>query len=168
MNGGGRTDALTCAVDIYATILDALDVKDNPAPHGKSVLPVLSGEGRGRDFTYWGTFGAGICCTDGDYVLLQGPDGEAPLYSYSAMMQSPCPEAQSGKYIHGVDCPVWKIPLSGRFSFPSIMYKKDDPLFAEKNIINEHSEIAERLRKRLRDQLTQDGCPPEQFDRLGL
>jgi hypothetical protein len=83
-------------------------------------------------------------------------------------MHAPRPEAQSGKFIPGVDCPVWRIPLSCGFNFPSILYKRDAPLFAEPNIIDSEPDQAERLRGILKERITEDGCPPEQFDRLEL
>lgn len=168
MNGGKRIDAMTCSCDMYATVLDALGAKNINPVHSRSILPLLSGESNGRDFAYWGTFGEGICCTDGEYVLLQGGNCDAPLYSYSAVMSNPCPEAESGKFIKGVDSPVWQIPVQSQFNFPSILFRRDAPLFREENIITGHPEVAERLWKRLREQLSVDGCPTEQYDRLGL
>jgi hypothetical protein len=51
---------------------------------------------------------------------------------------------------------------------PSIFYRRDEPLFDEKNIIDDHPKDAAVLRKRLKAKITEDGCPPEQFERLGL
>ncbi|MDO8683102.1 MAG: sulfatase [Armatimonadota bacterium] len=166
--GGRRVDQMTTAVDIYPTILEALGADSSVSPHGRSILPILAGQGTGREFHYWGMYGYGICCTDGEHILLQGSNSEAPLYWYSAMMRTPFSDCESGKFIPGVDCPVWRIPMKFPFDFPSILCRRDDPLFKEKNIIAERPDIAARLRKRLRTQLEVDGCPPEQYDRLGL
>jgi len=165
MNGGARTDAITCTVDMYATVLDALGSKADTV-HSRSILPILAGESQGRDFAYWGTFGEGICCTDGKHCLSQGANTDAPLYWYSALGGSS--DAVAGKYVKGVDCPVWRIPRASSFDFPSILYRRDDPIFRETNVIDQQPAVAERLRKRLKDQLEEDGCPPEQYDRLGL
>jgi hypothetical protein len=67
-----------------------------------------------------------------------------------------------------VDWPVWRIPRGAFFDFPSILCKRDAPLFNEENIIDREPDIASSLRKRLRERITEDGCPPEQFARLGL
>lgn len=167
MNGGKRIDALTTAVDMYPTILDALSAKDIASPHGRSILPLLAGGEATRDFTYWGTFGEGICCTDGEYVLSQGANSESPLYWYSAHSDG-SPDAEAGKFIPGVETPVWRLPRKSHFDFPSILYCRDAPLFAEPNLIDDSPGIAANLRRRLREILTTDGCPPEQLDRLGL
>jgi arylsulfatase A-like enzyme len=168
MNGGARSEAMTCTVDMYATVLDALGAGNAESVHSRSILPILAGESHGRDFAYWGTYGEGICCTDGEHVLSQGANSSAPLNLYTAVMPNNSPDAVSGKFIEGVDCPVWRIPVTSRFDFPSILYRRDDQIFKETNIIDQSPEIADRLRRRLRDQLAVDGCPPEQYDRLGL
>ncbi len=165
--GGRRIDALTTAVDIYPTVLEALGSKDIHSPHGRSILPIMAGEKPQRDLTYWGTFGAGICCTDGEHVLAQGANSGAPLYWYSCRSNG-SPDAEAGKFIPGVDCPVWRLPMRSAFDFPSILYRRDAPLFSEPNIIDSEPEVVAALRRRLKEAITTDGCPPEQFDRLGL
>lgn len=164
--GGRQIDALTTAVDLYPTVLEALGAREVDSPHGRSILPLLRGEESGRDFTYWGTFGRGVCCSDGEYVLMQGACPGAPLYSYSAVHSGP--DAEAGKFIPGVDWPVWRVPRPSTFGFPSILFRWDDPLFAERNIIDQRPDVAGRLRARMRQALEVDGCPVEQFERLGL
>ena len=168
LNGGHRIDACTTAVDLYPTVLEELGARDISCQHGQSILPLLRGEKSDRDFTYWGDYGKGICCTDGEYVLLQGSKAGAPLYWYSALMDGSCADAQVGKFIPGVDCPVWRIPRQSVFGLQSILHRHDDPLFNERNIIEERPEIADKLRRRLKEVIARDGCPPEQFDRLRL
>ena len=169
MNGGKRVDALTCTVDIYATVLDLLGAKDARGPHSRSLKPLLSGETTHRDLAYWGTFGEGICCTDGRHVLSQGANTNAPLYAYSSLLSNVrIGEPTAGRFIPGVDAPVWRMPRDAHFDFPSILYRRDASLFNEENIIDREPEIASNLRKRLKERITEDGCPPEQFDRLAL
>ncbi|MHB1455678.1 MAG: sulfatase [Armatimonadota bacterium] len=168
MNGGKSIDALTCTVDIYNTVLEAIGSGTVNDVHSRSVLPLMAGEKQTRDLTYWGTFGEGICCTDGEDVLLQGCNSGAPLNQYSSVMNWPCSEAKAGKFIPGVDCQGWQIPINYRHDFPSILYKRNSPLFRESNIIGTQPDIAAGLRRRLKERITEDGCPSEQFDRLGL
>ena len=168
MNGGKRIDEFTTAVDLYPTVLEELGAKDTSCPHGQSILPLLRAEKWDRDFIYWGDYGKGICCTDGEHVLLQGSKAGAPLYWYSALMDDSCADAETGKFIPGVDCPVWRIPRQAVFELESILHRRNDPLFDERNIIDEHPEIADNLRKRLKERIVQDGCPPEQLTRLRL
>jgi hypothetical protein len=78
------------------------------------------------------------------------------------------PDSEAGKFIPGVDCQVWRDTRQSGLNLPSILYKRDDPLFNEKNIIADRPDIADAMRKRLRDMISVDGCPPEQYDRLGL
>lgn len=158
--------AMTTAVDLYSTLLESCGANDISSPHGQSILPILRGENKGRDFHYWGSFSQGICCTDGEHVLLQGADGSKPLYHYSAVHGRP--DAVAGKFIPGVDWPVWRMETSGGLGMPSILYRKNDPLFNETNIIGEHLDIADAMRRRLHDIVETDGCPPEQFERLGI
>lgn len=165
-NDGRREDAMTTAVDLYATLLEACGCEDVSSPHGRSIMPILKKNGRGRDFHYWGSFSQGICCTDGEWVLLQGADGSKPLYSYSAVYGRP--DAESGKFMPGVDWPLWRMEQKVKLDMPSILYRKDDPLFREKNVIAECPDVADRLRRKLREAVSEDGCPPEQFERLGI
>jgi arylsulfatase A-like enzyme len=166
MNGGKRIDSITCSVDLYDTVLQAVGCRDIQPVNSRSILPLLAGASPSRDFAYWGTYGEGICCTDGEYVLLQGANSESPLFFYSEAMSAP--EAECGRFIPGVDWPVWRFSRESRFDFPSILYRRDDPLFAERNIIDEKPDTAERMRRHLRERITEDGCPSEQLDRLGL
>ncbi len=168
MNGGKRIDALTCAVDTYSTVLDALGSESPSGPHGRSILPLLAGKNGHREVAYWGTFGAGICCTDGEWALSQGACKDAPLYWYSATMRGADADAEAGKFIPGVECPVWRQPLPAQFEMKSIFYRRDDTIFKEQNVIDEQPEAVAAMRAKLKDRITQDGCPPEQFERLQL
>lgn len=167
LNGGKQVDGMTCTVDMYSTVLDGLGSKSPAGPHSRSILPLLAGGKKHRDLAYWGTFGEGICCTDGEYVLSQGAKKGGTLYSYSATLRGNQADG-ANKFIPGVDCPVWQQHMAPHFEMPSILYRRHDPLFNEQNIITEKPDIAAQLRGKLRAKLTQDGCPPEQFDRLGL
>jgi arylsulfatase A-like enzyme len=163
-----QVDDMTSTVDIYATVLDAMKASNGSVPHSRSLMPLLAGQKGTRDMPYWGTFGGGICCTDGQHVLAQGSNSVIPLYEYTAVMRSPCPDAEAGKFIPGVDCPVWKMPAGHGYDFPSLLYERNAPLFNEANLISERPQVAARLRKRLREWMTEDGCPVEQLERLGL
>ena len=46
---------------------------------------MLAGDG-GRDALIYGTFGQGMCCTDGEWTLILPPDRELPLFAYSTMV----------------------------------------------------------------------------------
>jgi len=168
MHGGKKIDELTCTCDLYATVLEALGAEVSEHTHSRSIMPLLNGEKSRHELTYWGTFGQGICCTDGEYVLLQGYDCSVPYFWYSALMDKGG-KGEVGNFIPGVDSLVWKLPRgSSSYKFPSILYRRDDPLFAERNIIDERPDIAASMRKRLKELITRDGCPPEQIDRLML
>ncbi len=168
MSGGKKIDEFTTAVDIYPTVLEELGGSDTSCPHGRSILPLLRGERWEPQMHYWGDFGTGICCTDGEYVLHQGADGSAPLYRYSTYLRDADCEAVAGKFIPGVDCPVWRTAVPWQLDFPSILHRFDDPLFEERNMIDDRTDIADKMRKRLTERITQDGCPPEQLARLRL
>ncbi len=171
---GARTSqALTSTVDLYATILDLAGATGVEAAHSRSFVPVIRGEtDHFRDAVLYGNFGTGACCTDGEHVLMQGYDNEAsPLYMYSGRLVRPGrtdEEITAGRYIPDVPYPVWRIPLAGWGKEGSILVSRSDPVGEEENRIESDPDLAKRMRDLLVSLLEEEGCPPEQFDRLGL
>lgn len=176
--GEGRAvTGLTSTVDLFASLLE-LGGTSAPAPtHSRSFVPMLR-SGDGRDAVIYGTFGQGMCCTDGEWTLILPPDREMPLYAYSTMMPTTLAgdiPAEHGYFIPGVKLPQWKIPVSpdspgdrrALDSEPLLYHRSEDPL-QQRNVIAEHPEQAARMRALMRDTLAGYGAPTELFARLRL
>jgi hypothetical protein len=171
--GSRVIDTFTSTVDIYSTILDILDVPHSIPEHSRSMLPLLDGsQSKIREAVLYGIFGKGPCCTDGEYCLFQGFDNlHHPLYSYTGRMTNAsklAEQATSGFFIPNVPVPVWKIPISNGQQSPSMLVAKTDPIGQEKNLIAQEPGIAKRMRELLVELMKEEGCPPEQFARVGL
>ncbi len=122
---GTRIPALTSAVDVYATVLDAMGSTPPAAPHSRSLLPLILGRSTTvRDWALFGYFGGPINVTDGRYTYHRAPDPSQPLYLYSTMYMNPnnwfspvkIPErAECGRFLPYTDALVWKYPAPGGY-----------------------------------------------------
>jgi len=174
-----RISGLTSAVDVYPTLLDAMEI-DPPASHGRSLLPLITGErdpSTHRDYAIYGYFGAGINITDGEYTYLHPPaDPEVSLYRYQTNYagskyggSDPTPGEVEPASVPYADLPVWRV------SEESYLQNEDPLLFnvAEdpqqtKNLIETHPDEHHRLRDLTRRAMDELSSPEEQYDRLGL
>jgi arylsulfatase A-like enzyme len=79
----GECDALTTSVDLFATIADLFGVTENvrQRTHGRSLLPLLSGEAKEvRDWLLTGVWGREVCLVDKTRKYCCAPAGaNAPL-----------------------------------------------------------------------------------------
>ena len=172
--------SLTATVDLFATILDLAGIKGAAAPHSRSFLPLLSGESSGdHESLIYGTFGQGVCLTDGEWTLFKSPERLSgdPLFAYStkwfrSLLAKEIGEpVASGKFVPGVEVPQWKFPVEMRMrprTTENFLYNRLDDPGQTKNLWNSNSPERGRLLTRLREMLDDEGCPPEQFERLGL
>lgn len=178
--GDGRAKhQLTSTVDLFATILNASGASHQTGPHSKSLLPVLEEpDVHPRQALLYGSFGQGVCCTDGGWTLFKGPKTN-DIYSYSSLIfdsliadTRSAPVAE-GRYIPGVTYPQWKTPV--RFPLTSQAVTTDDHLFhrAEDpdqlhDVWDSEPEQRARMLDLMRSLIEEEGAPPEQFVRLGL
>lgn len=169
LKGSFRTEALTTAVDIYATILDILGGNKDLAPHGCSLMPLIRQENDvHREAVVYGEFGAGATITNSKYTYHANWDRNAEINSYTALMLWPSPEADGGRFIPGVDCPVWKIPVKSHTKLPELIFdRKDDPL-QEHDISAVNKAAVSEMRSILKEIMDREGVPPEQYKRLRL
>ena len=179
---GSETRAITSTVDLNPTIIDAMGAHDYQAPHGRSFLRAVMGETTShRDSVLYGMFGFGAAVTDGETVLIQGYDNRHPLNMYSTRiprMSNPAlrdaeylSQIESGHFIPGVPLPQWKIPIVRNSHFtqaPSVLYRRDDLLFHERNLYESDLPLKQRMQDLMREVMAQEGAPPEQYVRLGL
>ena len=175
---GQAASQLTSTVDLYATILAAANVP-NAAPHSRSLLPVLAGSGVSfREAILYGTFGQGICCSDGDWTLLKAPDNDR-LYSYSTSIfdsltaNTLTTPVDHGYFQGGISYPQWKSPVrfplrSQSHSDESFLFNRRDDPQQTRNLWTDDLRQRSRMLELMRSLLDDEGSPPEQYERFGL
>ena len=174
--GGDSTSVLTSTVDLHATLLDAAGSQHQP-PHGYSLLPVLNDtEHQLRNALLYGTFGQGVCCTDGNWTLFKSPvEDNRPLYAYSSMILDSLtvdtvhdPE-DCGYYIDGVSLKQWKIPVTvTSLSKENYLFNRNADPGQTHNLWDIEETERARMLGMLRRLLEREGTPKEQYQRLGL
>ena len=176
----GSIQSLTATVDLFSTILDIAGAPSSSAPHSMSLLPLLAGKTeRIHESLLYGTFGQGVCLTDGEWTLFKSPDRltGSPLFAYSTqwykslLARSIGEPVESGRFIPGVDAPQWKFPVEMLMrprTTENFLYNRLEDPRQRTNLWASHAPERARLLKRLREMLDAEGCPPEQYTRLGL
>lgn len=176
---GGRIDALTSAVDLYATVLEALGVDPPATVHSRSLLPLLRGErDTHRDWALYGYWGSTVNVTDGRHTYLRPCRDDLPASCYSTMMMNPYgwftpPKvqhaAEAGRFLPYTDAPVWRYPdkSSTRHDAPLLFDRHNDP-GQTANLAGQGLPDEARLRDLLVEALRQIAAPAEQYQRLGL
>ncbi|KAA0019640.1 sulfatase [Salinicola corii] len=183
---GQRVESLTQTVDLFATLLDLAGLPcPASAPHSRSFLPsVVDSENTGREAILYGTFGQGICITDGEWTLFRSPAAGKPLHAYSSFIARPLlvdnpvdgrvgkmPEPPSGQgYFDGsIPYPLWQIPVQvdPRSHEHFLFNRRKDPAQHD-NLWQRQPETRDRLLEKLRGMMCEEGAPDEQFDRLQL
>lgn len=168
--------ALSTTVDLFATTLEIAGITA-PKTHSKSLVPLLLGNTDSvREAHIYGTFGQGVCCTDGVSSIFKSPSPENnPLFAYSCSIFDSLtvdtihrPEAQ-GFFIEGIDLPQWQIPIevTPLTSENFLFNRKDDPQQVS-NLWETEPEERKRMLELMGDLIAQEGAPEEQWQRLGL
>jgi hypothetical protein len=82
---GATCDALTTAVDLHATLADVFGVSVQHRTHGRSLVPLLTGEATAvREWAIGGVFGNWVQVTDGRRKYARAPEGDnLPLSMFS-------------------------------------------------------------------------------------
>jgi arylsulfatase A-like enzyme len=176
---GERVDALTSAVDLYATVLDAADVPgaDRDDRHSRSLRPLLRGEvDTHRDWALYGYWGSSVNVTDGTHTYLHpcDPEVDAAVHSTTQMdaygwFTPPEPKDAEVGSVPYADRPVW------RFEAPSHA-RQDDPMLFDvgadpgqrTDLAADRSEAVERMRGLLEAVLGELDAPAGQYERLAL
>lgn len=177
---GETVSALTSAVDLYATILEALGVEVPPFVHSRSLLPLLDGRRSSiRDWALYGYWGSSVNVTDGRYTYFHPtePESEAGLYSTMVMNRypdvlyppEPDPEAEAGQFLPYADAPVWrrKCATHSRHESPMLFDRVTDP-GQTTDLAGEDDPAEDRMRALLVDALEELKAPSETYDRLSL
>ena len=186
----GTCNALTTSVDLFATLADLFGVEARQRTHGKSLLPLLSGEAKSvRDWLLTGVWGREVHYIDGTHKYARAPsDGNAPLAMLSNRWSTmpthvltreqelPLPDDRAFlDRMPGSDVPVihqpWDesdaIPFWARAKFTGnhLFNLSEDPE-EERNLAGgaKEKELADALEAALREL----EAPEAQFTRLGL
>jgi len=167
-----RADAVTSAVDIYATLLGSMGIERPGYTHSRSLIPLVRGETEThRGAALYGYFGADACITDGQYTYLHPGDADGPVYVYSTMqLRGNTPTEAEPATLPYSDHPVWRIPHgTGRRQAdePLLFDTAEDP-GQTRNLAEERPDEADRMRGLLADALDERSAPPEVRERLGL
>lgn len=174
-----RVDALTSAVDLNATILDALETDAGGGPHSRSFAPLLRGEtDEHRDWALYGYWVSSVNVTDGRYVYMHPCDPSVDVECHSTSMmnaygyftpEEPKPDAEAGTFPPYTDTPVWTFSDSSytQNEEPLLFDRERDPI-QERNLIDAKPEVAERMRELLETALDELAAPARQYERLRL
>lgn len=171
-----NVSALTSTVDVFATVLDICGIADPGSPHSRSLLPLLNGvDDNSRRGVVYGTFGEGVCVTDGEWTLFKSPERQEGLNLYSSsiyrslVMKGLSRPIDSGHFIPDVELSQWKIPVDvvPRTREDFLFHREHDPKQNE-NVWFEEAEQRERMLALLEALIDEEGAPAEQWSRLGL
>ena len=190
---GGRVDAITQTVDVYATVLDLLGVPLEPRDgvHSRSFAPVLRGEtGAHREHALYGYANLRVGVTTGDdLTLLRDHDpGAAPAHWYTMQVehmnhrsasarerrQFDFPDLEAGRFIPGEVTPVWRMRAeSGDVRTmsaprPDLLFDNRADPGQERNLAKDRPEHVRRLEGVLREHMRALRVPEEQYARLRL
>jgi arylsulfatase A-like enzyme len=184
--GGKTSGQLACAVDLNATVLDALEVEEDPRCHGQSLVPVLRGESQAepRQDVLYGWWGKGFYWTDGRYLLCKAPEQKGPLYQYGTDLGEKFvglkntyfdryAGAETGRFMPHTDRPVYRVPSDGmaystrNADFDALFDLAADP-DCRHNLYNSASDVTEQYLRRLVAAMQWLEVPSEHYVRLGL
>jgi arylsulfatase A-like enzyme len=185
-------DALTQTVDLYATVLELLDV---PIPttsniHSRSFAPVLLGvRDTHRDYVVYGYNNQAIGVTTGKWTLLRDHDGHLAVpYVYTHQVDQVLnrslwmrkerpqryPQLEAGYFLPGVDMPVWKTPTSvhhprvPRTARPDLLFNNTVDPDQEQNVALDRADVVSRLATIVQQHTEAMGVPVEQRRRLRI
>jgi hypothetical protein len=137
-----------------------------------------------RDAILYGTFGQGVCATDGAWTILKAPEPDKPLYLYSTaifrplivdnpvdgrLAKAPNKPVDQGYFDPTVDLPMWKIPIriDPRTKENFLFNRANDPE-QDVNLWDTDPGERDRMMRLVRTLMDDEGYPPEQLARLGL
>ena len=194
---GGRVTQLAQMMDLQPTVLEAMGVEAPEGIHGRSLLPLVSGDGRqeGRALAVFGAFGGSVYATDGHWVFVKRPTSAgAPLnwYTLSNFNQWQFGEGQdiqatrqrlrqykdgrfpaqsrADAFNDAAPRPIRLVDqdLAPRDHDGDELYHVSSDYAQNENLAAHHPDIAERFSRQLAHYLQQLDAPDEQLDRLGL
>jgi arylsulfatase A-like enzyme len=185
----GQTSALTTNVDIHATLADLFGVSAEHRTHGRSLVPLLTGEAPAvREHALAGVWGREVHLVDATVKYARAPEGaNAPLSMWSNRWSTMplhgypdirLPDPDDRAYLDrmpGSTIPVIRQPFVDGDLLPYWAWARmrgnhlydlaDDPA-EERNLAGSPAE--KELADRLREALLEVDAPDDQLVRLGL
>jgi arylsulfatase A-like enzyme len=183
-------DALTTTVDIFATLCDVFGVVPQHRTHGRSLVPLLTGEATAvRDWALMGVWGRQVHVTDGRRKYARAANEEnrplsmwsnrwstMPVHAFPEFRLLPRPDRRAVlDFMPGSDVPVIRQPYapgdlvpmwaSGTPGHSHVWNVDDDP--AEEHDLAGTS-VERELEELLRTALDDVDAPHDQLERLGL
>ena len=187
---GTKSKLLTSQIDIYPTILQALDCKI-PADyvhHGYSLIPALKGRAQAiRSIAHGGHCGMSSYVTDGRWVLHKMPATaeNQPYYEYGINMEGfhkrsvePYVGAETGQFLPYTPATVYRVHKqrsmtgfnnSEKGAIGDLLFElRTGDADLRLNRIEQQPKVADRLRRQLAEEYQRLQVPAEQYERLGL
>ncbi|CAN5745925.1 hypothetical protein BH24ACT3_BH24ACT3_15100 [soil metagenome] len=188
--GAGSVDALTTNVDLHATIADVFGVQVGHRTHGRSLVPLLTGEATTvREHALAGYWGREVHVTDGRLKYVRAPEGDNfPLSMWSnrwstmpvsglSDLRLPPPDDRAWlDRMPGSDVPVIRQPFAPGDFLPFWAYGTENSthrLFDLDEDPNEEHDLAgepmeQQAKDLLRAALEEVEAAQDQLERLGL
>ena len=183
---GNRVKALTQNVDLFATLIETAGAnipKENR--HSESFLPIIKDPNHSkRDAILYGTYGQGVCLSDGEWTLFCSPVKGKPLFNYSTMILRPLivdnpvdgrvgdmpnQPVDQGFFDKTVPYPLWKMPIKiDPRTYENFLFNRIDDPDQKENLWNVEINKRNELLLLMRSLLDEEGYPPEQLERLNL
>jgi len=188
--GGLTCDALTTNVDLFATIADAYNASVDHPTHGRSLVPLLTGEASSvREWAIGGVYGNWVQITDGDRKYARSSAGDNfPLSMWSNRWSTmpvhisgygdlPAPDDRA--YLDrmpGSTVPVIRQPFQAGDMLPFWVgrHNSDDHHLYRLDIDPDEQEnragdaLEREMTEMLRSALEEVEAPTEQLERLGI
>ncbi len=182
---GVKSDALTCTIDLHATVLDALGQTVSVDTHSHSLLPLLRSERSSiRESVLYGWWGKGFYWTDGEFLLCKAPEQAGPLYQYGTNLGEKWvglggsyldryANAEIGSFMPHTERPVYRVPSDGMAyaapdaDFDALFDLKRDPDCLT-NLYATLPELRQKYLGELKVAMHTLSVPHEHFMRLGL
>ncbi|SIR74775.1 Arylsulfatase A [Haladaptatus litoreus] len=176
---GDRISALTSAVDLYATVLDAFDVDIPVQTHSRNLLPLLMDEtDHHRDWALYGYWGASVNVTDGTYTYHHPCNADIPTDCYSTSMMNsrswftpvtPKRDADVGSYLPYTESPVWRYAgKSYEQHTRPLLYNVQNDSRQQTNLAGDSIQVETEMRELLHKAMAELGAPKSQYHRLGI
>ncbi len=186
---GTTCDALTTGVDLFATIADIFDVTPEHRTHGRSLVPLLTGEATSiREWAIGGVFGNWVQITDGQRKYARAPVGDnfplsmwsnrwstMPVHGLPNLLAPPDKRARLDS-MPGTDVPVIRQPFEPGDALPywagtscvdqHHCFDVDNDPDENEDLVG--SSVEREMLDLLRDALHDVDAPDDQLERLGI
>jgi arylsulfatase A-like enzyme len=188
-SGGTTCDALTTGVDLFATIADVFGVAPAHRTHGRSLVPLLTGDATSiREWAIGGVYGNWVQVTDGTRKYARAPVGDnfplsmwsnrwstMPVHGLPNLLAPPDKRARLD-FMPGSDVPVIRQPFEPGDALPfwagttcvdqHHCFNVDDDPQEDEDLVG--TRVEREMLELLRDALRDVDAPSEQLERLGL